>query len=291
MTNTCGFGREEDPVRVMTFNLRFENDFDGDNRWENRCELLAKTILTYGPDIVGTQEGKPSQLDFLCRRLTRYRISADSRRWDRECQYPTLFYLEQSFRFLEGGEFWLSETPAVHRSKSWDSAFPRMVSYAHFEAGKTGQRLWSLVTHLDHISERARIEGAKMVRTWASGRKGAIILVGDFNDCPGSEVHQVLTFPNGPFLDTWESLGRREDESSYTQHGFTGVGAKGRIDWILATPEFQVIEATIGRDHEEGRYPSDHFPYWVDLKLAARPQRAPDIAGTIRAGANPGSKI
>ena len=277
-------------MRVMTFNLRFENDFDGDNRWGNRCELLAETILKYGPHIVGTQEGKPSQLDFLRERLTGYRISAASRWWDPECQYPTLFYLEQSFRLLGGGEFWLSETPVIHRSKSWDSAFPRMMSYAHLEVRETGQRLWSVVTHLDHISERARIEGAKMIGTWAFARGAPAVLVGDFNDGPGSEVHQVLTLPSGPFLDTWERFGRKEDEESYTQHGFTGVGAKGRIDWILATQEFQVLEAIIGRDHEEGRYPSDHFPYWVDLKLVDRRRRAPDIAGNMREGVNSGSE-
>jgi hypothetical protein len=78
----------------MTFNLRFENEIDGDNRWANRCELLVKTILNSGPHIIGTQEGKPSQLDFLSARLVGYRISAESRHWERECQYPTLFYRE-----------------------------------------------------------------------------------------------------------------------------------------------------------------------------------------------------
>lgn len=266
-------------MRVMTFNLRFENDFDGDNSWANRCELLVKTILKYGPHIVGTQEGKPSQLDFLSGRLAGYRISAESRCWDRECQYPTLFYLERSFRLLEGGEFWLSETPDIHRSKSWDSAFPRMMSYAHLASRETGERLWAVVTHLDHISERARIEGAKMICAWAFAMGVPTVLVGDFNDRPGSEVHQVLTFPRGPFFDTWERLGRRDDEHSYTQHGFTGLGSKGRIDWILATEEFRVLEATIGRDHEDGRYPSDHFPYWVDLELKDRPGPAAERAG------------
>jgi endonuclease/exonuclease/phosphatase family metal-dependent hydrolase len=253
-------------VRVMTFNLRFENEIDGDNRWANRCELLVKTILNSGPHIIGTQEGKPSQLDFLSARLVGYRISAESRHWERECQYPTLFYREEAFRYLQGGEFWLSETPSVHRSKNWDSAFPRMMSYAHLEMRETGRRLWSAVTHLDHISERARIEGAKIIRSWAVARSAPTVLVGDFNDLPGSQAHKILTFPRGPFLDTWERLERREDENSYTQHGFTGVGAKGRIDWILVTEEFRVLDGTIGRDHEGGRYPSDHFPYWADLE-------------------------
>ena len=254
-------------MRVMTFNLRFENEIDGDNRWAHRCELLVKTILKSGPHILGTQEGKPSQLDFLSARLVDYRISAESRHWDKECQYPTLFYREETFRSLEGGEFWLSGTPSVHRSKDWDSAFPRMMSYAHLEVRETGRSLWVVVTHLDHISERARIEGAKMVRTWAAARSAPTVLVGDFNDRPGSEVHSILTFPRGPFFDTWERLEQPEDESSFTQHGFTGVGGKGRIDWILVTGDFRVLDATIGRDHEGGRYPSDHFPYWVDLEL------------------------
>jgi ABC-2 type transport system ATP-binding protein len=30
----------------------------------------------------------------------------------------------------EGGDLWLSPTPAVHRSSGWDSAFPRMMSWA-----------------------------------------------------------------------------------------------------------------------------------------------------------------
>jgi hypothetical protein len=81
-------------LRVMTFNLRFENELDGDNHWLNRRDFLVRTILKYRPHVVGTQEGKPSQLSFLEKNLDGYRISADSRHWDDYCQYPTLYYLE-----------------------------------------------------------------------------------------------------------------------------------------------------------------------------------------------------
>ena len=258
-------------LRVMTFNLRFENEVDGENIWANRCDLLVRTILQYRPHLVGTQEGKPSQLSFLQEHLSGYQISAESRHWDDHCQYPTLFYLEEFFRVIGGDEFWLSETPRIHLSKNWDSAFPRMISYAELEVRETRQRLWASVTHLDHISQHARIEAAKMICDWAVTRRAPTVIAGDFNDYPGSKVHRVLTLPQGPFIDTWEVLNRLEDESSYTQHGFTGVGVKGRIDWILATPEFRVLDATIGRDNEGGRYPSDHFPYWVDLALGGTP--------------------
>lgn len=258
---------EELQLRVMTFNLRFENDLDGDNHWLNRRDFLVRTILQYRPHVVGTQEGKPSQLTFLEENLDGYRISADSRHWDDYCQYPTLYYLEEHFALLESDEFWLSETPELHLSKSWDSAFPRMISYGYFEAIQTNKKFWVSVTHLDHISQRARIEGAMMIRDWALDRKAPVVLLGDFNDYPGSEVHRTLNEPLGPFADSWQALGKPEDQRSYTHHGFSGIPAKGRIDWVLATREFRVLDVALVRDHEAGRYPSDHFPFWVDLKL------------------------
>ena len=251
----------------MTFNLRFENDFDGDNHWLNRRDFLIRTILRYRPHLVGTQEGKPSQLSFLEENLDGYCISAASRHWDDHCQYPTLYYLKEHFSLLESNEFWLSETPEVHLSKSWDSAFPRMLSYAYLETRQSGKYLWVSVTHLDHISEWARIEGARMIRDWTLERRAPTILLGDFNDYPKSEVHHTLIKPLGPFADSWQALGKPEDQQGYTHHGFTGISAKGRIDWVLATQEFRALDVSVVRDHAAGRYPSDHFPLWADLQL------------------------
>jgi len=251
----------------MTFNLRFENDFDGENHWLHRRHFLVKTILKYRPHLLGTQEGKPSMLAFLNDNLSGYRISADSRYWDDHCQYPTLYYREDYFDLLESSEFWLSETPEVHLSKSWGSAFPRMISHALLQIINHRQQIWVSVTHLDHISELARIEGAKLIHDWAVERAVPIILLGDFNDFPGSQVHRTLSRPLGLFSDSWQALEKAEDEQSYTHHGFTGVPTKGRIDWILVTPEFRVLDVSVVHDHEAGRYPSDHFPFWVDVVL------------------------
>ena len=58
----------------MTFNLRFENDFDGENHWLNRRDFIVKTVLKYRPHVLGTQEGKPSMLEFLTENLQGYGI-------------------------------------------------------------------------------------------------------------------------------------------------------------------------------------------------------------------------
>jgi endonuclease/exonuclease/phosphatase family metal-dependent hydrolase len=166
----------------------------------------------------------------------------------------------------DGGEFWLSKTPEVHRSKSWDSAFPRMMSYARVNAVKTDEVFWVAVTHLDHVGTEARYQQGKIIADWIGVRTGPIILMGDFNDSPVSSVHRLLVSPETGLRDTWQILGHREDSDSITHHGFRGIPQKTRMDWILVSSHFRVIDARIIRDHSGDRYPSDHFPYTVELE-------------------------
>jgi endonuclease/exonuclease/phosphatase family metal-dependent hydrolase len=257
---------EEYLMRVMSFNLRFENDRDGDNAWVYRRDLVVRVIRRHCPSILGTQEGTARQLEFLAGALPEYHMHAPDRYLDETCQYPTLFYRGDQFRVLRGGEFWLSETPSVHRSKSWDSAFPRMISYGRFETVGTTRDLWVMVTHLDHVGVVARKEQALKIRRWMTTETGPFILMGDFNDAPGSEVHRVLTEGESGLRDTWQALNRPEDAWSMTHHGFSGVPCKSRIDWILVDRAFRVERVEVIRDHFDGRYPSDHFPYQVDVE-------------------------
>lgn len=256
-------------MRVMTFNIRFENAADGHNAWMHRRDLAAEIIRRYSPAVVGTQEGKWNQLMDLKERLPEYHLHAPGRVIDEFCQYPTLFFLRDEFDAVEGGEFWLSETPLIHRSKSWDSAFPRMLSYAKVSPRGSGQALWTGVTHLDHVGSEARRRQAMILADWSASLKGPAILMGDFNDRPDSEAHEALAGRGARFRDTWQALGRTEGEQYGTAHGFSGIPRKPRIDWILVTPEFRVQDACIIRDHFQGMYPSDHFPYAVDLELSS----------------------
>jgi endonuclease/exonuclease/phosphatase family metal-dependent hydrolase len=253
-------------MRVMTFNLRFENDRDGLNGWQSRRSLVLEVIRKYRPSVVGTQEGTWSQLNYLEENLKDYYLHAPSRVWDDTCQYPTLFIEKEHLEVTGGKEFWLSRTPEEHRSKSWDSGFPRMMSYANLKDRKTGRHFYAIVTHLDHMGEEARSKQAKIISRWVSQQADPIILMGDFNDGPGSPAHVLLAGKDSNLVDSWEVLGRPEDEESFTSHGFTGVPAKNRIDWILVTGQWVVRDASIVREPFESRYPSDHFPYYVDLE-------------------------
>ena len=252
-------------MRIMTFNLRFENDQDGSNAWNYRRHLVVKLIEQYSPDILGTQEGRLSQLDYLEERLSGYVIHAPSRVLDNTCQYPTLFFKKDLFRIVEGDEFWLSKTPEIHRSKNWDSAFPRMLSTATVEFQESGQVFSVAVTHLDHMGQKARVKQAEIIARWAGRRTVPVILLGDFNDGPGSAAHTALINKVTGFSDSWELLGHPEGNESFTHHAFTGTPEKERIDWILNTVPPYVVTARIVHDQFDGRYASDHFPYCVDF--------------------------
>jgi endonuclease/exonuclease/phosphatase family metal-dependent hydrolase len=133
-------------MRVMTFNLRFENNRDGSNAWSLRREMVVAIIESYSPSILGTQEGTCSQIDYLQDHLPDYYLHTPRRVFDDTCQYPTLFIRKDEFDVEGGAEFWLSKTPEVHRSKDWDSAFPRLISYARLRTVTTTISVTGLAT-------------------------------------------------------------------------------------------------------------------------------------------------
>ncbi len=254
-------------IKVMTFNLRFANDDDGADGWDRRREQVIRLVERYDPAILGTQEGMQSQLSYLERQLTGYTMNAEKRTWDSRSQYPTLFISKKHFLITESGERWLSKTPKVHLSKDWDSAFPRMMNFAALIPKAGGSVIWAAVTHLDHVGATARYEQGRLLAQWAQSKRRPVILMGDFNDSPESPLHRLLAGADTGLCDTWEKTGGKAGPESFTHHGFKGIPQQSRMDWILASAHFEVLDSRIIRDNEGGYYPSDHFPYMALLKL------------------------
>lgn len=254
-------------MRVMTFNLRFENENDGPHAWPLRREMVVDIIRGYAPAVLGTQEGKWSQLIYLREQLPEYEPVMPGRLPDKHIQCSTLFFRKADISIECGREFWLSETPEVHLSKSWDSAFPRMLSFADVRIEGSFRKMTAAVTHLDHLGVEARYRQAGIISQWANQQRFPVILMGDFNDDPGSRVHDILTSPETDLHDTWEMAGGGDGAQSFTHHGFTGVPQKNRLDWILVDSHFRVLDARIIRDHVNDAFPSDHYPYMADIEL------------------------
>ncbi len=255
------------PLRVMTFNVRFDNPKDIDKGWLTRKEIVASIIKRYHPHIVGIQEPTWRQIEDLRMLLPEYDFCLKGRVWDDTCQYPTLLFQKEEVTCSKNGEFWLSLTPHIHRSCDWNSAFPRMLSYGIFNVKDIEQPIVVAVTHLDHKSATAREYQISTILKWYRGKylQTPFILLGDFNEPPYQKVHIMLSQEN--LKDTWQALGFQEDENAATHHDFEGKPVGGRIDWIFISEHFGVLNGCIVKESVNGRYPSDHFPYYVDLFL------------------------
>lgn len=257
------------PLRVMSFNVRLPTDADGENRWEMRQGLAARTVRDVAPDLFGTQELYKRQGDYLVEQLPEYTWFGRDRRGGHGDEHMGVFYRKDRLRLLESGDFWLSETPDKPGSISWGHPLPRMVNWALFQRIDDGRRFYLFNTHLPYRDEDedARVRGARLLaeRIASLPADVPVVVTGDFNAGPDSPVHAQAT---ATLQDAWEVAGERAGPDA-TFHDFTGTPTK-RIDWILVRGFGVASVRTI--DASEGdRYPSDHFPVVAELTWPAQP--------------------
>jgi endonuclease/exonuclease/phosphatase family metal-dependent hydrolase len=262
-----------EPIRVMTFNIRYGTANDGPNHWKNRHELVVETIKNFKPDLLGTQEVLSFQADYLTEQLPGYAMVGVGRDdGKRMGEFSSLFYDTERFTLVDSGTFWLSETPNMPGSKSWDASLPRVASWAKLKDNRaSGRELVFINTHWDHIGDRARTESGKIIHTWM-GEKAAnlpTIVTGDFNvneNHPGLAALMSSPSDSLKLQDAFRIVHPKQADDEATFHGFRGRTKGRRIDFILTSPQFQAIEATIDRTERDGRYPSDHYPVTAILE-------------------------
>ena len=259
------------PLKVMSFNVRLPTDADGDNRWQQRKDILVDTVRAQRPTVFGTQELFAEQGDYIVRQLPEYAWFGKGRRGHAEGggdEHMGVFYLRDELKVVESGDFWLSDTPDVAGSITWGNLYPRMVTWALFERVADGRRFYFFNTHLPYRDqdEPIRERGAALLLQRLSALPAGVpvVVTGDFNTGPDSGVHARLT---GGLIDAWEHSARRDGPEG-TFHAFTGK-ADRRIDWILVRG-FEVGPVATVTQQKDGRYPSDHFPVVAELDWPAK---------------------
>jgi endonuclease/exonuclease/phosphatase family metal-dependent hydrolase len=272
------------PVRVMSFNIRYGTAKDGENAWDKRKEFLAQTVAAFDPDLLGTQETLAFQRDFLAAKLPGYAALAAGRDDGKDAgEMAAVFYRKDRFEKLDGGHFWLSETPERPGSKGWDAQLPRVATWVKLKDRRApdGEPVLFLNAHLDHRGEKARAESARLIRTKLAelGKGCRLVVTGDFNAGEGSPPYAALFGKLGdqpsPVADTFRAAhpARGKQEGTFTGFKVDATGG-GRIDWIGCSRDWDVRLAGIDRTSRGGRTPSDHFPVTAVLR-AAEPGRKP----------------
>jgi len=255
-------------IRVMTYNIRNSHAADGVNKWSKRKQSLVKVVLNTDPDVLGTQEVLENQRKDLKKMLPGYDVFGAGRNNGKHAgEHSAIFYRTEKYEFITGGNFWLSETPTMPGSKSWDAAITRICTWVKLKDKQTYDEVYFFNTHFDHKGKEARTKSAGLLRAMIDSIAGnkPVIVTGDFNFRPDSEGYSVMTESNEEvlFTDAYSP-----DAPNYTACGFD-VNNKdcSRIDYIFLSKHFINDKYTLRTDNNGTYYPSDHLTISVDLRI------------------------
>jgi endonuclease/exonuclease/phosphatase family metal-dependent hydrolase len=254
---------QEIPIKVMTFNIRYDNPADGVNRWENRRGLVTEKILEISPDLIGMQEVLERQLDYLGEHLPGYGhfgVGRDDGKTGGE--YVPVLYNKDRYALMENGTFWLSPTPGDTGSVGWDAALTRICTWGKFQDLSSGREFYFLNTHFDHMGDTARAESAKLILDFINKETTGlpVILTGDFNCSPDEAPYRLLTAAASGLSDACPASGRDKDCDEGTFNGWGTEKDPPRIDFIFFNKYWKIKSYQILKVKEGDMYISDHWP-------------------------------
>ncbi len=263
---TCNNARSADneSIAVMSYNIRLNTASDKDDAWPHRATKVIETLKQ--ADTAGLQEVLKNQLDDLVAGLPDYDFVGAGRDDGKEKgEFVPIFYKRERFDKGDSGNFWLSETPEVPGSKSWDTAITRMVTWVVLKDKQTAKSFLHMNTHFDHMGKRARLESAKLIKRRAAELYPdmPLIVSGDFNCNPDSPPYKAMVSSEEVgelFVDSLAGYSPKDDEPVGTWNAFKAI-EPNRIDFIFTARDAQSKDARILDPRTDaGRFASDHLP-------------------------------
>ena len=252
-------------IAVMSCNVRCINPLDfGHKNWFYRADLVVKGIENNMPSIIGFQEATKWQYNYLCSSLPGYDSIITYRDKKVNSEGCPIFYRSDLYELVEKDSFWLSETPD-EMSKDWGAACYRICSYAILKDKESGKQFVVFNTHLDHVSDEARINGIGVVLEKIE-KFGSLpsIIMGDFNADESSETYKSVT---GNFLDAKYQTENTMIGCTYQCWG-TALDRENIDYFMISKTGFTIDEYKVITDTYDGDYSSDHFPIFTVLELA-----------------------
>ena len=261
--------RPPEAIRVGSYNIRMSpGDRGTENDWDLRRDDLVNLVRKMDLDAFGMQEVCPDQAQYLRENLPEFAFVGDHREKDRVSgEASPVFYRKSRFEAEKSGTFWLSETPEVPASKSWNTCCTRVCSYLVLRDKATGKRFCFANTHTDHVSAEARERGMLLIieRMKEFGAGSPIVFTGDHNcrydEAPAKAVRKILKdardiseSPDEGPQGTWHDWGKVTDM---------------RIDYIYVSEGTRVLDFATHDDKRPGTdlYPSDHYPVTATVIL------------------------
>ena len=256
--------KTDDTMTIMSTNVRCYEPFSlFKESWFYRADLIAEDIKGVQPDIIGFQEATSIQYGYLKRIMNGYDSEMAYRDNYILSEGCPIFYRTDRFEKIDGGSFWLSETPDV-MSKDWGSKHYRICVYVVLRDRTSNKEFAIFNTHLDHTSDQARInEIGVILKKIAELGDIPTYLIGDMN---AKENSKTIKATRRDFDDAMKIS--EITESTPTYHNWGDTKRAKRIDYILISKDDALVYEYGVVDNLHGdTYSSDHASIFVKTKL------------------------
>jgi endonuclease/exonuclease/phosphatase family metal-dependent hydrolase len=261
-------------LRVMTWNIRFDNPGDGVHAWPERKAELLSYVNARSVDVLCIQEGLQHQVQYLKAGMPGFDVRGVGRDDGKERgEYSAIYFRTSRFTCRESGTFWLSNTPDVP-SKGWDAALPRIVTWVRLFDSLAHGDVYVFNTHFDHQGVQAREQSAGLIRERVRTMTGTLpfVLTGDFNTGEKDSCYRILVSRSGklPFFNDAmhrSLLPHAGPRVSYTGFPFVSDIPRERIDFIFVNDAAEVRRHAILDARRGPGYISDHLPVTADIIL------------------------
>ena len=258
---TIDMRRSAPTLSVLSYNVMCSTAVDkGERSWRNRASLICDILQESMPSIICLQENKKEQYEFFKKFLKGYDSVATYRDSTATAECLPIFFRKDLYVSEETKTFWLSDTPEK-MSNTWGGAYNRICTSVVLRSRNGNERFVVANTHLDTKSAEIKQKSIRLICEKLSTSNLPTILAGDFNSKPKSGV---IAFAKRYFADLGQGF---PDENKGTFNNFNPTGKRRKIDYIMqlfggfAVDNYQVIDKMYNN-----RFPSDHFPIYVELK-------------------------
>ena len=260
-------------IKVMSFNVRLYTSEDNYlNEWPHRKDACMLMIKHQQPTIFGLQEAKYSDqyLEFKYEleksNYVGYGLNRDTGEESGNGETMAIFYDKTKVKLLDGGTFWLSETPDKC-SKGWDGACNRTATWGLFEHIATGKTFCYINTHLDHKGDKARLNGPKLIMErfakYNPDGEYPQFLTGDMNLAPD---HKALDAFEETMVNVRTEAPANKTDKCATYNGWKKTSTS-IIDHIFCTQGMKVLEYHTVIEDYGVEYISDHYPIYAIIKI------------------------
>ncbi|ETK76428.1 hypothetical protein F441_17512 [Phytophthora nicotianae CJ01A1] len=270
-------------LKVMSFNLRtsIANDPCPSGCWEQRKWRTKQLVEKYQPDLIGTQEGAPDQIQFFQDQL----LFASTGDCAGDCQWNernSIFYKADRWELLETSTFALSDTPDEIPSNTWGLQYLRAAVIARLRDKTTHRPVCMLNTHFD--INLGQPQSSVLVAKRLSERcqsEDTVIMTGDLNAVPQSSAVLYLanqgpidgSYTPIPLYDTLTAAGA--GGPTWIGSSFGNIPAGSKFDYIFSRRDDHTClrNGTILVDTFDGYSSSDHAVLLSEFCLGTKCSR------------------